>query len=66
MYEELRRDNNNVPLNLRNMNNAILSNDYINAYAYPLISSYNNYVYAIVSKDKNIIIEIEELIKQLP
>lgn len=65
MYEELKGDN-NEPLNFRDKNTARLSNDYINAYAYPLISNYNNYVYAIVSKDKNIIIEIEELIKRLP
>ena len=45
---------------------AKLSNSYINAWASPVISHYNNYIYVIVSKDSNIIEKIEKLIKQLP
>lgn len=39
---------------------------YINAYTCPIISHYNNYVYAIVSKDADVLNQIEKIIKKLP
>jgi hypothetical protein len=45
---------------------AKLSNDYINALKNPVISSFNDYVYAIVSKDSEIIEKLEKQIKLLP
>ncbi len=42
------------------------SYDYMNAYTCPIISHYNNYVYAIVSKDLDVLSQIEKIIKKLP
>lgn len=71
-YSELRTNcdfekETNCVINLEtNSLTAKLSNNYVNAFGSPKISHYNNYVYAIVSKDTEVVKQIEKIIKKLP